>query len=186
MLRCITDNENFSDGSLLASSDAAYISKCALRKHDLTPSSVRAVEIYSGGFVQPQEYRKKNGTVNYAINVWGPVEVPIRFISEQTLKERKGSGWSKDELEKTARQYTFTFRGRRTELNKNPEAADSTKNYRWLSWADVGKTGKTSLLKISHSYKDADAAKQNAIVVEGWALNDPFPKTPYQYTKYES
>ena len=117
--------------------------------------------------------------MNYAVNVWGPVEVPIRFLTESFIQSRKGKTWTDDDLAKGARQLTFTLRGRKTVLNNKPEAAAATKTYRWLSWAELSTSGKTSLLKFTHS-------QQKAIVVEAWSMIDPFPKTPTQFTKYES
>ena len=112
--------------------------------------------------------------MNYAVNVWGPVQVPKKFVTalEQQRLTNLGKPWQNDD-----RQMTFTFRGRKTALNDNPETASASKNLRWCSWYD-GKS-KTSLAKFSFSANDS------ALYVESWALVDPDSKVDRQWTNYE-
>ena len=166
--------------------DVSAIERSYFVEQDLLPKATKPVEILSGGFIQIQEYINSKRQVNYAANVWGPVQTPIKFLHEDEIKKRQGRAWTDQELNDGARQMTFTFRGRRTALSSTPEIATDTKNYRWLSWADPGQSGKTSLLKFTHSIKDSDASKQNAITVEAWKMIDPDPKSNQQWTQYES
>ena len=160
---------------------------------DKNPDQARSLEILSGGFIQVQEYHIKEGEkVNYGVNVWGPVQVPIEFkpypadpkgAKKATTQTAKPTAPDPDRFVPSDRQMTFTWRGRRTELCKTPEVLADSKVLRWHSWFDPVKKEKTSLLKFSFSEKDP----ANAIVVESWAMFDQSAKTKpnQQWTNYE-
>ena len=167
------------DTSNFVSPDVALIEPSALfNVVDRIPDETRALELLAGGFLQVQEYRQNNGIVNYAVNVWGPVEVPVKYVFSNKLQERNGVQLpAEEQLELRNRQFTFTWRGRRQKLSAQGESIADNKSFRWKSWFD-GK-GKTALLKFSFS------TKSNSITVESWALNDPDPKPGQQWSQYE-
>ena len=169
---------------------------------DLLRSEARPVEILAGGFIQVQEYRVARidadkgevdtGRVNYGVNVWGPVQCPIKY---KPLAENSDAFTKALETEKKLqgdynigdRQMTFTFRGRRTDLSNNAETVRDNRTFRWHSWWDPAASGKTSLLKFSFCEKDEqDQKKSNKILVESWCIVEKDPKTDQQWTQYET
>ena len=168
---------------------------------DLAPDGAKAIEVLSGGFIQVQEYAVDNKTkVNYAVNVWGPVQCPFNYISKLQVAENQGKQFTqeqRDTLGDKNRQMTFTFRGRQDVLSQTPDLVKENKIFRWHSWYDAEGSGKkTSLLKFSWSPKaqtssaiSAEISPQQGhigdIVVESWAMEDPDGKVEQQFTKYE-
>ena len=146
----------------------------------------RAVEILSGGFIQVSEYRSDGDPtkMNYAVNAWGPVQVPIVYVSSKTLKEKEGKQRDfGDRLQN--RQMTFTFRGRTPKLKADPETPGNSKTFRWLSWFDPSGSGKTVLLRFYLSLKDTGAQKKEAIMVDSWSFIDQDKKLNQQWTNFE-
>ena len=177
---------------LLVSSDVAEVERSAFVS-DKQPAETRSLEILSGGFIQVQEYDAQDGKVNYGVNVWGPVQVPIEFdaypldpkAAKAGTKQPTKPAVTTDPIKEVPpnRQMTFTWRGRRTALYKTPEPVADNKVLRWHSWFDPVNKQKTSLLKFSFSEK----GPTNAIVVESWAIYDKSAKSKpnQQWIQYE-
>ena len=160
-----------------ASSDVKWIEESYFNQ-TRWPAEARACEALSGGFIQVQEYAVDLDKVNYAVNVWGPVQVPTKFVSQKTQKalEAAGKPWQNND-----RQMTFTFRGRKDSLTDDMETTTDNKTLRWHSWYN-GK-GKTSLIKFSFNTKDP---QNPAIYLESWKIQDPDPNVKQQWIQYES
>ena len=127
-----------------------------------------------------QEYRLDDGKVNYAVNVWGPVQVPINFVKQATIDAQGGKQVTKEDRRKLEnRQMTFTWRGRSQGLSRDPETTSDNMTFRWRSWTDPTKKH-TALLKFSFS------SKSNAILVESWLMADDDAKTDQQFAQYET
>ena len=154
-----------------------------LFQYDRVPKETRALELLAGGFLQIQEYRQDATKVNYAVNVWGPVELPINYIKQERANEvgKEFSEEYRKKLAETDRQMSFTWRGRREDLVLGGETYtdQANINFRWRSWTDPSRK-KIVLLKFSFS-KSA-----NAIVVDAWALDDNDKKTEQQFAQYET
>lgn len=66
-----------------SSYDVSDIQGSDFIKKNLVPSTMKDVQLLSGGFIQIQEYCEENqdGRANYAIDVWGPVSVNVQLFS---------------------------------------------------------------------------------------------------------
>lgn len=163
------------------SSDVALIERYWLVA-DKKPDQARSLEILSGSFIQIQEYHVKEGEkVNYAVNVWGPVQVPMEYKpypadpknkKETTTQVMKLAAPDLDRYVPPDRQMTFTWRERTTKLCKTSEVLADNKILRWHSWFDPIKKQKPSLLEFCFSEKEP----ANAIVVESWPIFDQSAK----------
>ena len=134
--------------------------------------------------MQIQEYPQDATKVNYAVNVWGPVQVPIKYIKGQEVVAESGKQFKTEYWKQSGdkyRQLTFTWRGRREGLAGQGETYtdDMNKTFRWKSWTDPLRK-KIVLLKFSYS-KSA-----NAILVRSWSLDDNDPKAEQQFAQYET
>ena len=166
--------------------DVAAVEGTNFYQNDRMREEARAVEILSGGFLQVSEYRddKEKEKMNYAVNAWGPIQVPTIYVSSKTLGEKKGK--QRDLGDRMLnRQMTFTLRGRTQRLKKDPEVPQDSKTFRWLSWFDPSGSGKTALLRFALSVKDNDQSRTNAIVVESWSFTDQDKNLGQQWTQYE-
>ncbi len=167
---------------LLASNDVSEVEDSAFMG-DKAPKDARPMEPLSGGFIQVQEYSVGTDKVNYGVNVWGPVEVPMEWVPGKNDKINQDL---KKVVSLPARQMTFTWRGRRTGLCSKHEVATGSKTFRWHSWFDPSQKRQTSLLKFTFCEKDSSIANGgNAIVVESWSFTDPDASPEQQWTQYE-
>ena len=58
-----------------------------LFQYGRVPKETRTLEVLAGGFLQIQEYRQDATKVNYAVNVWGPLELPINYIKQERAND---------------------------------------------------------------------------------------------------
>ena len=166
--------------------DVAAVEGTNFYQNDRLREEARAVEILSGGFLQVSEYRTNEdlGKMNYAVNAWGPVQVPIVYVSSKTLSEKEGK--QRDFGERLQnRQMTFTFRGRTPKLKKDSETLADSKTFRWVSWFDPAGSGKTVLLRFYLSLKDIGSQKKEAIMVDSWSFIDKDKNMDQQWTNFE-
>lgn len=126
---------------------------------------------------------------NYAVNVWGPIQVPTKFdpypkemmIKQPTKAATTAEVSDRGKYVPPNRQMTFNWRGRREKLCAQDETLAENKLLRWHSWWDPVNKEKTSLLKFSFS-------QGRGMVVDSWAMKDEpakWTKPDQQWTNYE-